>query len=773
MKNDTESLIRRLQMPSHGGIFALVLTVATAGMVSMVSAEGGNVRYSYEEARIADAQEYILVPHAEGDLSGDVNSRTLEQAFETLRENKRSVYGNSYASATGDDPAEARVEVHIDSDSAQYAPVIKAEAVYTLTEYGVSEVHFPDFTDSGLTRADISTPAYTLTVPLWKVLPPATLTSAQVLMPDNELISLDEVERRWNDERQELLDDVYAFLDTEEPYTARQVVQVLPDIGDVRIEEVTPLLVHDDRHVRQRALRVLDGFEDEPPALEAVSDAVDDESRSSLAREMAEFLGASSIDEFRVEESLYLFEEGDVGEAETAVEELTDYDDDDRVFELLREALADDRGDIPTYAVEALSELGAHEERFDALEDDELDSEIRLTIAEDLSAEAYPEDVRIVGLTYQVDDLDGGFANQALREISRLEFDEARQQVEEFLEDDSRSLRRAAIEALVERGDVESVEALVATAADSSDRDEMLQAAYDLMVDQPLDEIIDQTENDSEHVQRVAYRAIGERAAIDDGFDDAIDTIEAGTEHGDAEIRGASVESLGQVASDEALDILIELVDDTDPAVRENVALALGEFEGEEEHADILVDYLNDSSSDVVAAAINALEQRGEPHAVGQIQEMVDADAAPVRAAALEAIVTFMPNEEEDTVAEHIGILSESLTDEDSQVQMSALEQLGRFEISMAVTNIAQLVSTEDADVRSSAIEALASTGHDDAQPLIESALSDQAAEVRSQAVESLAELLGEAARPELEARMEQEDDPEVKELIESQLQQI
>ena len=760
-------------MLSHGGVFALALLVATAGVVSVVSAEGGNVRYSYEEARIADAQEYILVPRAEGNLSGDVNSRTLEQAFETLRQNKRSVYGNSYASVTGDDPSQAHVEVHIDSDSAQYAPVIKAEAVYTLTEYGVSEVHFPDFIDGGLTRADISIPAYTLTVPLWKVLPPATLTSAQVLMPDNQLVSLDEVERRWNDDREALLDDVYAFLDTEEPYTARQVVQALPDIGEIRIEEVTPLLVHDDRHVRRRALGVLEGFEDERPALEAISDAVDDESRTSLARQMAEFLGASSIDEFSVEESLYLFEEGDVSEAEAAVEELTRYDGDERVLDVLRRALADDRGDIPTYAVEALDEIDAHQVRYDALEDDELDDDIRMTIAEDLSDEDYPEEVRIVGLTYQANHLDGGFANQALREVSQLDFDEARQRVEEFLNDETRSRRRAAIDALVERGDVESVEALVATADVSSDGDEMLQAAYDLMVAQPLEEIIDQTGSDSDHVQRVAYRAIGERAARENGFDDAIDTIEAGTEHSDAEIRGASAQSLGQIGSDEALDILAGLVDDADPAVRENVALALGEFDGDDEHADILVDYLNDSSSDVVAAAISALEKRGEPLAVGRIREMVDADAPAVRAAALEATITFMPNQEDDTVAEHIGMLSESLTDDDAQVQIAALEQLGRFEKSMAVTNIAQLLSTDDADVRSSAIEALASTGHDDAQPLIESALSDRAADVRSQAVESLADLLGEAARPELEARMEQEDDPEVKELIETQLQQI
>lgn len=751
------------------GWVSLAFLVTTAATISTASAEGGNVRYSWEEVEVAGDRQAVLVPRAEDRLSGAVTAHRMEQAFEALRDAKRPTYGNSRAEVTGDDPQEATAEVHIDNDHLRYAPIIKAEAVYTLTEFGIPEVEFPGVADEALTRADVSTPAYTLTVPLWKVTPPAAVTSAQVLMPDDELVSMDELQHRWDEDRRAVVDDIYAFLEAQDAHTVRSVLQVLPDVDDLRLEEVIPFLTDEDSRTRRTALRVLDGQEDETSVLKAVVEAKRAEESDTIRRKMVTFLGESSDDEYNVRKPFFLIDEGDDEEALEAVKGLADRDDDERVVEVLAETLRDERREIAAAADESLDELRAHDERIAALDDEDVDESLRMEIAEGLARErSSPE--RLAGLAYIADERSGGHANQAIVDIADLPIDEARQKAEEFLGDDSRERRLAAIDALVERNDVESVDALMATAEEQRETDEMQDAAYQIMVSQPLDDIIDQTDEGDVRVRQVAYQAIGERARRQGDVDDAVRTLKGGVENGDALIRGASARSLGEVGGDEALEILAQMSDDTDAVVRREVALALGRF-SDDAHADVLVDYLDDDDPEVVAAAIDAMENRGDEQAIDRIEDMVNDEPPPVRASALRAVTTFLPNrDDEDVIREHMALLSGAVGDDSIEVQHSALEQLGRFESSIAVTHIASLVGNEDSATRATAVEALAATEHDDAIPLVESRLEDSSPEVRRQAIEALTQLRGQKARPTLEARLDEEDDPEVKELLESHL---
>lgn len=773
MRRSENAVKRASGLWSRLAVFGLAVVVGIAGFVSTVSAEGGNVRYSYEEVEVADEPGYALVPRAEGDLTGDVTASTLEQAFESLRANKSQTYGNSYAVATGDDPEEATVEVHIDSNYEQYAPIIKAEAVYTMTEFGVPEVEFPDQTDQALTRADISVPAYTLTVPLWRVLPPERISSAQILMPDDELVSVEEIEQRWSRDRAGLVDEAYAFLDSGEPFTVQEVLRALPELADLRLDEVTDVLEFDNVDVRRTTLGVLEGHENESTALEAVSAALEEETNSGLAREMAEFLGRSDDDTYNVEQQFYLLAEGDDEEAEQAVAELSEWRGDDRVVETLADALRDDRQAVAVEAAESLEELDVHDPRIEALDDDEVSADVRLQMADDLADEANAESVRLAGLTHTARHREGGHAAQAIRTIAGLGLVEARHQVEEFLTDESRDRRRAAVDALVDRGDTDSIEALMEVADQQIDEEAMRDAAYEIMVSQSLDEIMDLTRADSGEVQEVAFRAIGQRVQEVGTSRPAVDTIEQGVDHHRAAIRAAAAESLGQIGTDDAVDTLVGMSDDSDPDVRRNVALALGEA-ATDEGSDVILEFLDDDDPRVVAAGIDAFEMRNDQRAADRIEEMINHDAPPVRASAWRAVTTFLPDhDDEEIVRSHIGELSGAVGDDAPEVQKTALEQLGRFQDEMAVTNIATLVGNEDPDIRITALEALAETDHRDARPLIESALGDQEPEVRQKAVEALTDLVGSEARPELEARMEQEDDPEVREAIESHLQQI
>ncbi len=773
--NQNDRRARILPKIARWGVATLILMVGIGAWISVASAEGGTVRYSYEEVEVGGDRGYVLIPHADDRMSGEVNQRRLEQAFEALRHNKTPTYGNSYADVSGNVPEGGRVEVHIDSNNERFAPIIIAESVYTLTEFGIDEVYFPGFAEGGLTRADVSTPAYTLTIPLWKVTPPGPLTSAQVQMRDGELVSIDEINARWESDRTSLIDDVYAFLDTEEDYTRRQVLRILPDLDDLRLAEILPHFEHGDRRVRQEALSILEGMEDEEQVLEAVLSALNEESHSGLSRRMAEFLGASSIAQFNVQEQFYLIEHGDDEEVLEATERLAEWDGDERVVEQLAALLRDEREEVSMAAVASLDELQAHEVREEALDDGEVHDDVRLALADDLADEANAPEIRLVGLTYIAETRSDGYANQAVAEIGALPIDEAREQVEDFLYAEERSRRLAAVNTLLERGDVESVLALVEAAEEQPEQEQMEDSAYELMLSQTMDAIQDQTQAQDVRVQRVAFQAIGQRAVGDGDTSAAVlSAIEEGTNHSDASIRGAAARSLGDIGGDDALAILGDMTDDPDSVVRRDVARSLGQFDTSE-HARTLVGYLEDDDPEVVAAAIDALQARNDQRAADEIDDMRSHDHPEIRASAIRAVTTYLlaDEDDEDLLRRHMGMLSGFVTDDSTHVQRVALEQLGRFETSSAVTNIATRVGASEPDVRAAALRALASTGHSDARPLLERAVRDGDPEIRRVAIEALADLAGSQARPVLEAQVSDEEDPEVREFLEDKLQQI
>lgn len=754
-------------------LFGLTILFALGGFGSIAHAEGGSVLYLYQQIRIAGEAERVLIPVAENSLRGEVTAETIEAAFERLRRAKPPTYGNSYAQVSGRLPNNARVEVHIARGQEEYAPIIIAEAVYTLTEFGIDEIFFPGHAEGGLTRSDIPFAAYTLTVPLWNVVPPGRVTTAQVRMPDGALLPVSEVNDRWRNDRESIVDEVYSYLNSEVDHTVRFVVRMLPELGDLRIDEVTPLLEHGNSQVRLATLNLMEGRENEEVVLDAVVAALGEESSLTLGREMAEFLGRSNQARYSVEEPFFLIRRGEDEEAVEATTALSNFSGDERVVEMLTELLRDERQEVAMASAESLRELESHSARIAALADDEVNAEVREKLATDLSAESNGAPERLVGLTYLARIRTEGHASRTIATIASLPIDEARQTVESFLSDESRSRRLAATGALQERNDVTSAAALLTAAQNQPEATEMEAAAYAIMVSQPLATIVEQTEASSAEVQQIAFQAVGERAAGEGVSGDVMATIEAGTNHRSPAIRGASARALGEIGGDNALEILGGMTGDSSPVVRRDVALALGNFPGDA-FADTLVEYLDDGDARVVAAAIDAMEQRGDNQALVRIREMIRHDEAVIRASSVRAVTTFLNQTDPNTVRQHIALLSGFINDPDINVRVVVLEQLGRFEEESAVINIARLV--DDADntaVRVAAIRALGSTGHDSARRLLVSRLDDRNPEVRREAIDSLTRLQGSAARNVLELRMEEEEDPEVRELLEVTLERI
>ena len=81
--------------PRPAALLATLVLFALFFVSSTATADGGAVRYSYEQAEIGDAVEWVLVPRSEKALNGDVDKAKLEKAFELLKKDKSATYGKA------------------------------------------------------------------------------------------------------------------------------------------------------------------------------------------------------------------------------------------------------------------------------------------------------------------------------------------------------------------------------------------------------------------------------------------------------------------------------------------------------------------------------------------------------------------------------------------------------------------------------------------------------------------------------------------------------
>ncbi|MFU8802371.1 MAG: HEAT repeat domain-containing protein [Bradymonadaceae bacterium] len=754
-------------------LWALVGLIAGALILVAVPAwaEGGSVRYSYEQVQVGGKAEWVLIPHSEESLGGTVDKATLERAFERLRRTKGTTYGKSTIEISGQVPDRARVNVKIDPDFGRFALIIMAETVYTLTEFGVPEVHFPGYATGGVRRHQVPFVGYTMTIPLWKALPPGKLTTAQVVMPDGKLVPVTDVYAQWRSNKGELRKQVYSYLKGDDVFTVISVTRMLSSLGELSVDEILGLFSHPSIQVRRVALEVLDKHHNDEKVLAAVTKALGAEKDANLSRLYADYLGKSQSARHNVEKTFFLLTRGTDEEAVEAVGALGSRKGDERVLEHLKAALEDKREAVALAAVESLGKLDADGVRITALGNTSIATGVRHNLAQDL-ARSRSVAARRAGLEYIATNTIDGHASMAIAELGKIGDDDARKIIEKLLGDRIPARRHAAVDAIRAMNKVESLPALAEASRKGTDASMMEEAGYSILSSKPLSAILEETKSRDSHVQRFAYRALGERAGKDGPSKQVLDTLEAGSRHQDALIRGAVARALGAIANGDALAVLEKMIEDRSAPVRRDVALALAGFR-KGELAEELVKYLDDSSPLVVSGAIDALESRGDARALTKIQQLANAQDAQVRASAIKAMTTFVARENRDAVRQHMALLSGAVTDKSPTVQVAALSQLGRFNEEMAVTSIAIQVSAEDKELRAAAVRALGQTDHRSAVPLVTRALNDPAAEVRRAAIEALGALKDRSSKATLEKRVAEENDPELLELIRATINKL
>jgi len=756
----------------------LIATLTLLTLSSAAFAQGGSVRYSYEEVAVAglDGNKYALVPRGEKELAikGKVSKGDVIKAFSLLKSSKGKVYGSaSVKILPGKWPDKARIQVNIDRSKAAFAEVVMSEVVYTIAELGIDGVEFPGYADGAVTRRDIRFPVYTLTLPLWQALPPVSVEPAQVMLSNGETIWANDFYTRWKKKDEALVKDLYAFLGSSNAFTVVSVMRKLPGLKIPYTAQVIPMLAHTNQLVRAEALRALEAERDETPVLEAVAARIEKEEVAGLQKQAAEFLGKSKNKKYAILEPIWTIQKSeDEKVAAKAVNELIKYKGDERVAAVLSKEIAGKRTAVIEAAIEGLDKVDDDATRLKLLTDEKVETKWLLAIAKDLSEEKTAA-TRVAGLKFIA--ANSSEQREAERAIAKLASDKdeaARAAAESFLDDKIDWRRRAAAAGLAARDAVDSLPAFASAIKKHKNDRELEDAGYSIMLSQPLKVILEQTKAKDNITQRLAYRALGERAVKEKAGPKVLDTLKQGAASKDPLIRGASARALGAFANKDAADILSGMVKDRDEDVRRDVAIAIGNLE-DGVLVDALVGYLDDKSPEVIAAAIDSLGLRKEAGAWDRIKEYAGSKDPVIRASALRGLARLTSRDDKQTVTEVISILSGAVNDKNLEVRERAIEQLGTFKDENAVLAIAAQLQAKEVDIRIAAIRALGTTRHPSATPLVTDALEDPNAEIRRAAVLAVGDLGDKSARKDLQAQMDKEKDGELQSMMRDTLKKL
>jgi len=236
----------------------------------------------------------------------------------------------------------------------------------------------------------------------------------------------------------------------------------------------------------------------------------------------------------------------------------------------------------------------------------------------------------------------------------------------------------------------------------------------------------------------------------------------------DADKKVEAMRRMGAESDHLAVSDLIEHLDDADPGVRQEAALALGRIGGPEAVA-ALVRELTGPESDVRPEAVRALGMTGDPAAIATLKQTLAHPDLSLRKQAAQTLEDLPDAQAQQPLLEMIRRdefdvreLVAMLNHDDLEVRQEATLALGRKGGPQAVEALAAQLKDPQSDIRPEAARALGMTGDRDTVPLLVRFLSDPDQIVRERVTEALGELQStEAAKP-LMGLLRQDESPTV-----------
>jgi HEAT repeat protein len=209
--------------------------------------------------------------------------------------------------------------------------------------------------------------------------------------------------------------------------------------------------------------------------------------------------------------------------------------------------------------------------------------------------------------------------------------------------------------------------------------------------------------------------------------------IKAAKLDSDPGVTAAIAEALGNVGDSRAVDVLLDLFDAPDAAIRRSVVRALIRIADERE-VEGLTKYLSHADQKVRVLAAHTLGQLHNPGATEELIKALDDKAFAVREAAVKALGDIG-----DPRA--VEALMHAASEPGRFPEVWVIEALGKMQRQESLKIIVKAMSRNDAEVREAAANALGKLRAVEAVPTLLRALDDTNAKVRGSAAVALEKL--------------------------------
>ncbi len=719
------------------------------------------VIYDYSKWSLSGHLGYALLPKSAQIKPGIFQDR-VRALFKRLMKSKRATYGKARLAFQPNAAQSGVVWVYLDSKKAQYHPIVMAETVYTFTENGASKVIFPKVQERGWTRADVPFPAYRLSLPLWKVLPPSPIKSGLAQMPDGSFQRAELIRKGLKEEEPGMIKAIWSYLSSGPPAASLAAVRVAQGLKD-RAERLLPVLESADRKLRTAALNSLAGIDSEPVNL-VVRKMMDSDPDSSIKGQAALFLSRSKDPSFSVAAQYYALRSEDPNTVAQAAKALGESKEAEAREQLL-ERLGHKAAQVRAAVIASLFKRKEHSTLVKSLRDDQLEAGVRLEIARALSQEKQAKSQH-AGLLHLV--VHGKLKDsvRSSQQLAKRGGTDTLNALGEALKHSSPEARRAAAEALVKIGKPEGLK-LLAT-ADLSDKEtgaEMERAMRAIYALQSLKYVLKAKGSKNSALRRAAVATLGEMVQKKQSKREiklVLKALKALAKVKDPLVRAAAARSFGDLADPSSKGEVLKLAKDRAVEVRRAAALGLGSFKGEES-IKLLLDlaFLKKQDPIILANSLSSLGRLKARAALDVIVKNLNSKDVRVRRAATGALVSL--GEILKKRKPLFSLFSDRAFDDDVQVRIYALDGLLLTQDSNMIKIIAALLQDPSSKLKKAALRTLGRSGEAIAVEDIVSALEDDDLEIRAAALEAL-KVLGEpdAAKP-LKAYIAREESKKLK----------
>ncbi len=739
------------------------ITPAPATPAAAVSASEKirTVRYSYEAWSRSGKKRFVLVPVPTEVKGGSLKDRTNE-VFKALVNDKRGSYGDARVAFQPDAEKTQEVYVYLDATKPDYHPIVMAETVYAFTENGAVRVRFPKVVDAGWTRADVSTPAYVMTISLHEALPPNGIAGTIVQLPDGSLLPQAIVVERLLKKDKLLVDSVWALTSTSTAGATLAVIEAAPLLDLPELEsKLIGLLQSANSQLRKAAMGGL-SKRDNATVNAALRKVMDEDPDAAVRDGAAAVLSVSKDPSFSTAAQYHALKSADPAIVGAAAKSLGESKQPEATEQLVG-VLGHVDPTARSMAVASLQKRGDYPALSARLGETKLSVEHRTEIALALSIGA-DKDSELVGLCFLAVSATGPAATtaaSALTKWAKLDRAKAFESLGMALSHADPQTRIAAANAL---GDTAQAKALPLLSKAKVDDEVSGASAMDAMrriyAAQPAEFVLKESKSGDPVLRRVAVATLGELLKNGKKWDRKaiIEALRVLAGDGKADIRAAATRSFGDLAADEVRPDVVALAADKAIEVQRAAAFALRAFPGKDA-VKLLLLFAQKADSELLANALDSLGILKEKEAIDPVVAHLNDEDVRVRRASTSALVRIGGELPIDKRNPLLSFFSERLFDRDTEVRLRALEGLGLVKDKRVVSAMAALLQDQVPEVRTATLLAMAKTGDLSAVEAIASGLEDDDLSVRRAALEAFLRLKKKEAVVPLSAYVKKEKD--------------